>query len=293
VNRERKNIRTAVGYYLPNHVIDQIAKNVTDLREGSRLVYGVCMYTDAGQYSTLSETVQPKELGRIMNDYYQTLFEPVKRHGGLVSNVIGDSMLALWIAAHPDPLLRHKACLTAIDIEKAVSRFSQSFALHPLATRISLHAGHILLGNIGAVDHYEYRPIGDIVNTATRVDSLNKFFGTHILVSDKVIGQLEGFLAREIGEFLLAGKTKSIVVHELLSRLKDATASEREACEVFSEGLAAFRRRAWDGAAEKFRAADEAFGKDKVSDHYINLCGFYKAHEPAETWAGVIQIEKK
>jgi|WetSurSiteA1Bulk_404760.scaffolds.fasta_scaffold01471_6 adenylate cyclase len=293
VNRERKNMRTAIGYYLPDNVIDMISRNVTDLSEGSQLVYGICLYTDAGQYSALSERVSPKELNMIMNVYYEALFKPVKKYGGVISNVVGDSMLSLWIAAHPDQNLRNSACLAALDIETAVNRFNQAFSKTPLQTRISLHSGHILIGNIGAIDHYEYRPIGDIVNTTTRIDNLNKFLGTHILVSDTVISQLEGFLTREVGEYLLAGKTQTIVAYELRLPLEDAKPDEKEACTIFTEALQAFRRRSWNEAGEKFREAKERFGNDRLSDFYMNLCEQYRTNEPENSWKGVIPVEKQ
>jgi adenylate cyclase len=293
VNRERKNMRTAIGYYLPDNVVDTITRNVTDLSEGSRLVYGICLYTDAGQYSSLSERIDPKELARVMNAYYEALFKPVKKYGGVISNVVGDSMLALWITAHPDRNLRNKSCLAALEIENAVKQFNQAFSKTPLPTRISLHSGHILIGNIGAVDHYEYRPIGDIVNTTTRIDNLNKFLSTNILVSDTVISQLEGFLTRETGEFLLAGKTQTIIVYELRSSLGDAKGNEREACDIFTEALQAFRRRSWNEAGEKYHEAKERFGDDRLSDYYISLCEQYKKNEPDNVWKGVIPVEKQ
>jgi adenylate cyclase len=293
VNRERKNMRTAIGYYLPDNVIDMISRNVTDLREGSQLVYGICLYTDAGQYSGLSERIDPKELARVMNAYYEALFKPVKKYGGVISNVVGDSMLALWITAHPDRNLRNSACLAALDIETAVNQFNQAFSKTPLQTRISLHSGHILIGNIGAIDHYEYRPIGDIVNTTTRIDNLNKFLGTHILVSDTVISQLEEFLTREAGEFLLAGKTQTIVAFELRLPLEDAKTDEKEACTIFTEALHAFRKRSWNEAGKKFREAKERFRDDKLSDFYISLCEQYKKNEPDNSWKGVVPVEKQ
>lgn len=293
VSRERKNMRTAIGYYLPDNVIDTISRNVTDLSEGSQIVYGICLYTDAGRYSSLSERTDPKELARIMNAYYEALFKPVKKYGGVISNVVGDSMLALWIAARPDGTLSNRACLAALDIVNAISRFNQAFSKTQLSTRVSLHAGHILIGNIGAIDHYEYRPIGDIVNTTTRIDNLNKFLGTNILVSHEVISQLEGFLTRETGEFLLAGKKQTVVAFELRSSLKDAAPDEKEACAIFTEALHIFRVRSWEEARKKFHAAREKFGDDNLSDFYMDLCEHYKINEPEDSWRGVIPVEKK
>jgi adenylate cyclase len=168
--RERANIRRALGYYLPGDVADRVAMDVGHLEAGSSLLHGTCLSTDAHQYTALAETLGPAELGAVMNRYYAAIFAPVKRHGGIVQDVVGDSMLAVWATAKDDAMLRRRACAAALDIARAADRFNQESTTTPLPTRIGLHSGQMLLGNVGAMDHYEYRATGDIVNTATRLE---------------------------------------------------------------------------------------------------------------------------
>ena len=292
-NRERQNIKKALEYYLPNQMVGQLAKNIADLKATGQLVYGICLWTDASQFTSLSEAMDPKDLGSFMNRYFETVFRPVKQYGGIIANVIGDSMLAIWVAAHPDAALRNKACLAALDIARATSAVKHPSDPFTLPTRIGLHSGHILLGNIGAIDHYEYRPIGDIVNTTTRIESLNKYLGTRILVSEKVIHQLDGFLEREVGEFVLVGKSSPLVVHELIGRREESDEKGEAGCAVFAEALAAFKKQSWDEAIKKFRQSIGAFGEDKPSDFYLKLCEHYKGNPPGEPWNGIIQMDKK
>jgi adenylate cyclase len=292
-NRERRNIRTAFEHYLPNDVVDQLAKNIADLKTSHQLVYGICLATDAEHYTSVSESMDPKDLSSFMNRYYEAVFDPVRQHGGVVSNVIGDSMLAIWVAAEPDPALKDKSCLAALDIASAMRRFDPSADSTRLPTRIGLHAGQILMGNIGAVGHYEYRPVGDIVNTATRVEGLNKHLGTRILVSEEVLRQQDGFLTREVGKFLMAGKQNPVVAHELICRMADSDELQRAACGAFSDALAAFRERRWSDAEEKFLEAESRFGQDGPSRFYLELCARYRTHPPAEPWDGEIRMENK
>ena len=292
-NKERQNIRKAFEHYLPKDVVNQLSKNIATIRTGSKIVYGVCLYTDAEQYTSFSESMDPAELGRFMNRYYETMFKPVKQHGGFISGVIGDSMLALWVAASSENTLRAKACMAALDIRKALEQFDQSSNAVKLRTRIGLHCGPILLGHIGALDHYEYSPMGDIVNTAARIDSLNKKLGASMLVSDEVIHQLGGFLTRELGTFRLAGKVKPVVVHELLGRGEESSEKMRASCVMFAEALSAFRRQSWDEAAEKFHQSLENLGEDGPSHFYLTLCETYKATPPAEPWDGVVRMGEK
>ncbi|OGP89253.1 MAG: hypothetical protein A2156_07205 [Deltaproteobacteria bacterium RBG_16_48_10] len=292
-NRERQNIRKAFGFYLPSGVVDQLSKNIAHIQTGQQLVYGICLLTDAEHYTSLSETLDPKELGSFMNRYYETIFRPIKQRGGIVANVIGDSVLAIWIASHPDTPLRKEACQAALDISRALHQFNQSSGTLQLPTRIGLHSGYILLGHMGAMDHYEYRPVGDIVNTATRIEGLNKYLGTRILVSEEVIHQLDAFLTREVGTFLLAGKSKPLAIHGIIGPKEHSSEEQRQACMIFKEALTAFRRQSWEEAIEKFYRSTECFGQDGPSSFYLQLCAEYKKNPPGTAWDGVVHMNKK
>jgi len=293
VKRERQNIRKALGFYLPDEIADRLTKNAETIHSSHRIVFGVCLSTDAEHYSSLSEAMGPEELGNFMNKYYETIFEPVKQHGGTVSDVVGDSMLAIWISSDPETALKHNACLAALDISKAIQKFNMDSDKLRLPTRIGLHCGYILVGNIGAINHYEYRPVGDIVNTATRIEELNKYLNTRILATKEVISGLEAFQAREIGEFTLAGKTKPVTIYELRCILEECDANQMMAYAIFDWALNAFRNQSWDEAIEGFYYAMEILGDDGPSEFYIKLCKENKSFANGELWDGVVRIGKK
>ena len=291
--KEQEKVRKAFEYYLPKNVVDQLLENLGSIGTSAETVYGVCLFTDAEHYTTLSETLGPKELGAFMNRYYETLFRPVKDHGGVVSNLAGDSMLAIWVSATPDAALREKACLAAIDIHKAVSRLYDPSDPRQLKTRIGLHYGDLFLGNIGAMDRYQHSVMGDIVNTASRIEGLNKHLGTRVLVSGEVVDRLDGLLTRELGSFLLKGKTNPIGIHELICRQSEVNGKQTKAIGFFAEGLRAFREKSWDAAIDSFRGSLDSLGDDEPSRFYIGLCEAHKSNPPEEAWDGVIHMEQK
>lgn len=292
-NKERNNIRTAFRYYIPDEVVEQLSKNITDLKTHNQLVYGTCLSTDAERYTSLSETMSPRELRTFINKYYEAIFEPIKQHGGLITNIVGDSVLALWVAMHRDEIRRKQACISAFDIEQRVHQFNQSSPCMQLPTRIGLHSGHVLLGNVGAVDHYEYRPIGDIVNTATRIEGLNKYLGTRILVSGEVITQLDDFIIRDLGKFLFVGKSKPLEIYELLCLKEKSNRIQRDLCLFFSEALDAFKRQSWYEAMEKFYKLIKIYGEDGPSLFFIALCKKNREKQFDESWNGAICMDKK
>lgn len=293
LGRERKNFRRAFEYYLPVDVVDELANNMSGLQVSNRIVDGICLATDAEQYTSLSESMDPKELAGFMNRYYEAVFDPIKRRGGMVSNVVGDSVLALWLHTRdkPDPL--NDACGAALEIASAMGKFNRSQGMQALPTRIGLHSGEIFLGNIGGPQHFEYRPVGDIVNTASRIEGMNKYLGTRILVSQEVCSRVNGFLTRDLGMFLLAGKSRAVNVHELVARLEESSPRQQACCARFTEGIEAFRRQAWDEASGKFRETLDIHEGDGPSRFYLNLCARYSQNPPGDAWNGVVRIESK
>ena len=163
----------------------------------------------------------------------------------------------------------------------AVRQFNQGAINAKLPTRIAVHAGEFFLGNIGAGDHYEYGVTGDTVNTVSRLDGLNKYLETKILVSREAVGESEGFLTREAGSFLLKGKAQPVVVYELLGRAAEADDQRKKACAIFSEALGAFKVHTWTERQWKLIKVS-VFSKKMASRASIKLCAEYWAHPPEE-----------
>jgi adenylate cyclase len=290
LNRERSRIRQAFGYYLPDHVIENLARSSQHLKALSERMFGVCMATDAAQYTQLAESLTPEALNAYMNDYYERLFKPVRAHGGIISDVVGDAMLAIWSAHQTESRLRRQACEAALEALRAGQEPLPGPALQ---TRIGLHAGEIMLGNIGALDHYEYRAVGDIVNTASRIEGLNKQLGTALLVSEAVLSGLDGFVSRELGAFRMVGKQKVIVIHELLDQQSEHGQSQNILCKCFAEGLLAYRQHDWQTAIRHFLQTLEICPDDGPSRYYLERCELHVQNKLPLTPDGVIVLQKK
>ena len=292
--KERHHLRKTFSYYVPTSVVDKMsAHNATPATTGE-LVHGVCLCTDAEKYTSLSETLPPEQLRTLMNTYYHALFTPVRQHGGMISDVVGDSMLALWTmpllnpSLHPS--LHRQACHAALDIEAAVEQFNKNADGPALPTRIGLHSGEVMLGNVGAVDHFEYRAVGDIVNTATRIQTLNKQLGTKVLASHDVLINIDGFLTRELGAFALTGKAQPITIHELMCHTQHATALQHKICQLFAEALAAFKDQKWTEAIQNFSGILDIHASDGPAQFYLNLCDTKKNRRRSDVLHGITPI---
>jgi len=291
-NRERRQVRQMFGYYLPQKVVDRLARGISHLKPGGQLVYGICLATDAEQYTALSENMPPEKLADLMNEYYEAIFGPVRTHGGIISDVKGDAMLALWASATLDHRLRSQACLAALGVKHAVKEFNRENPGYSLPTRIGMHCGSILLGNVGALDHYEYRAVGDIVNTSTRIEGMNKNLGTQLLVSEEIIEDLDEFLSRKLGKFILTGKTNPITLYELICEKEKAEDTLCQLCGKFEQALRAFNNQEWDEASAGFSGIITTYQEDIPSRVYLALCEQYRNVPPQSDWTGIVNFQQ-
>ena len=207
----QKAIHTAFSHYIPGAVVDKLAaqSKLQDFRDEEQLVHAVCLSTDAGQFTRLGELIEPSQLAKLMNDYYEIMFSPVQKHQGFISDVVGDAMLALWTGVKTDDALANRACQAALAIQAAVNIFNQD-QQYPLPTRLGMHAGQIRLGNIGSASRFEYRPVGDCVNTSNRIERLNKLLGTSLLISHDVVPSKQSCITRHLGSFFTGREIKSL-----------------------------------------------------------------------------------
>jgi adenylate cyclase len=293
VQQQRQAVERAFAQFLPGTVVEQLARNVGQITAHNRVVFGVCLATDAEQYTRLAEQTAPAELGDFMNTYYAKLFAPVERTGGVVIDVVGDSMVAIWAGAASDAELRAKACRAALEI---VATERQADVVAPgLHTRLGLHSGDMLIGSVGAAHHYEYRAVGDIVNTASRIQGLNKTLGTALLASAATVEGLDGFATRPLGSFLLAGKSSAVAIVELLGAVTEVNAAVAQRCTVFAGALEAFRARRWSEAAEGFARVQTLAGaaSDGPARFYLERCRQLLTQVPGADWTPTVRVDVK
>ncbi|MEW8269579.1 MAG: adenylate/guanylate cyclase domain-containing protein [Candidatus Thiodiazotropha taylori] len=263
----REHLRRLFGYYLPGDVIEKLAR---DNRQPAGLIesaYGVCLSSDAQNYTAMAEKMEPKALQEYLNRYFKILFTPVRANKGIVSDVVGDAMLAIWPATEINHNLEQLACDAALKIGTAIEHSD----LEPkLFTRIGLHAGELVMSHVGAIDHFEYRAVGDMVNTTSRIENLNKLLGTRILASEDFVKHLKGIQTRELGLFTVSGKEKPIKIFEIATKSEAVDATMLSLHQAFAEALLLWQMGERSAAHRKFQSIAEDFPSDGPTNYYIN-----------------------
>ncbi|MDD5124443.1 adenylate/guanylate cyclase domain-containing protein, partial [Methylovulum sp.] len=270
-NQQAKyKMQLVLRHLLPKEIVDNIPYQPENrvMSTGGKLIQGVCLATDVNDYTKLSESMKPEVLIELMNAYFADIFPLVTDHGGYITDLAGDGMYAVWLNPGHNKQPHINACHAALAIKAAVSQFNQT-GQPALITRLGLACGEISIGNTGAPGRYVYRAIGDPVNTASRIEGLNKYLGTHILVTAEVIEGLDGFLLRDLGLFLLKGKSNPVHVFELLMAEIHAVVCARTLTTAFAKALSLFKAKQWTTALAAFVAINNDFPDDGPTQFFI------------------------
>jgi adenylate cyclase len=266
--RQRRRMAGAARQYLPDEVVRSLAAG--PLRGPARLAgeirYSVCLASDIEGFTTLSERLPPHKVQTLLNQYFHGMFEVMQRHGGVISDISGDGVMCVWSGPADSPSACRGAVSAAVELLEFVEQFNLQHPDQRLPTRIGIHAGSVFIGIVGGAGRYASTIVGDVANTASRVEGLNKQLGTRLLASEEVLRGLTGFILRPLGEFLLAGKSEPIRVAEVLARAGDPRAAMLAGS--FAEGLELFQSRCWDQALMVLEALLRANPDDGPSRYF-------------------------
>jgi adenylate cyclase len=216
-NRARQRLRRSFEHFLPPAVIAEMVRSEELPKLGGERREISVLFTDVASFTTFSEGVDPERLASILNEYLEGVCAAIFANGGLVNAFLGDGVLAFFGApqAQPDHADRAVAAAFAID------RFAQSFSadqkargLNFLHTRIGIHTGFAFVGNVGSHERLQYTALGDILNTGSRLEGLNKAIGTRICVSGDIARTVSRHRCRPVGAFVVKGRHGATEVHE-------------------------------------------------------------------------------
>jgi adenylate cyclase len=213
--------------------------------------------------------MHPAQLARYLDRYFEAVFPPITGHEGKISDVTGDAVLAFWTGEDSDLRMHARAGSAALELLASVEQFNAASPGARLPTRIGIASGSITTTPIGAFNHYEFRPVGDTVVTATRLQELNKALGTRITAAESAIRGLDAFLLRDLGTFLLRGKSVPTHVFEIAGERNTASGDSLQLCLEFALALDALRSGRREDALERFRRTRARYPQDGPTAFYV------------------------
>src|SRR5581483_9939073 len=248
----------AMGRYVPLELVRQLFRTDQEPEPGGQLRDVTVMFTDIEGFTTLVEKQPPDQVAAWLGQYFEVMTKAVHEASGTVDKFIGDAVMALWNAPVDDDAHVEHACRAALSCIKATQALFASKQWEgrpPLVTRFGLHVTRAMVGNFGSPERLSYTAIGDGVNLASRLEGLNKEYGTTLVVSDAVVQrEKDKFVFRKLDRVAVKGKAEAIFVYELLG---EAGTVKSAGAERYEEALAAYFRRDFDRAAQMLEGAQD------------------------------------
>jgi adenylate cyclase len=290
--RQRRFVRGAFERYVGSEVADFLARDPDRLGLGGEKRELSILFTDIRGFSTISERMQPEALAALLTEHLGEQTRIVFAHQGFVDKYIGDAIMAFWGAPLDVPDHARRACEAALDIAAAMPGLRAQWVARgwpEVYIGVGVDTGDAVVGNFGSALRFSYTAISDHVNLASRLEGLNKVYGTQILVSEHTRVEIgDDFVCREIDCVRVKGKTQPVTVYELLCRrTDDAGGRAGDLAGAFAQAFMAYRRRRFRDAIAALDAVRPSHPGDHALDRFVERCRALLADPPPDGWDGV------
>ncbi|HEX8319182.1 adenylate/guanylate cyclase domain-containing protein [Longimicrobium sp.] len=296
--RERARIRGMFQQYVPPAVVRELIRRPELLALGGEERVATVLFSDVRGFSAVAERLAPAELVALLNEYLTAMTDVVVRHGGIVDKYIGDCLMAEF--GVPVPLDDHPvhACRAALRMRDELRRLRADWrgrGLPALHARTGINTGEVLVGNLGSHLMMDYTCMGDHVNLASRLEGLNKDYGTEIVVSEFTWAQVQAhFIGREIDCVRVVGREGLVSVHELVATREDGVDADTAALlDGFAHARTLYCERRFSEALDAFQALVDRFPEDGPAAVYLERCHGHAAAPPPAEWDGAHQLVSK
>jgi adenylate cyclase len=291
----------AFAKYVPKNLVRQIVASEVEPKLGGERRPLSVFFSDVKDFTTLSEELAPERLMELTSEYLEGLVKIILANQGTVDKFVGDQIMAYWNAPTPNPGHARDAARAVLRCRDWSNAYNAALARegHPiLYTRFALHLGDAIVGNVGSSDRMDYTVVGATINLGSRIEGLNKIYGTQVLITQPVVDALDAsFVHRPVDRVLPKGAVHPLDVHELVgaqdvpelavdARLVERCAGWRAFYEVSS-------RRDWPAAAAALATFRARHGEDSLTAIYEERLRRFLSEPPPADWDGVIRYTVK
>jgi len=295
--RQKLYIRRMFGQYMSETVINHLLEHPEKLQLGGERRRVTLFFSDLAGFTTISERLSPETVVSLLNDYLSRMTEIILNEAGTVDKFEGDAIMAFWGAPLDQPDQAPRACRAALKQQAALAELNRGFAglnLPPLSMRIGLHTGDAIVGNLGSEKRFDYTVIGDTVNLASRLEGVNKFYGSHIMASEATVAECAGTVEfRELDLVAVKGKEQAVRVFEVLGLTGELEPEVIRRRQDFAQALELYHQRRFSEALAGFEAICAAAPEDGPARTYRDRCRRFQEAPPPADWDTVFRPEGK
>lgn len=283
--------------YVPADLVRNLLASGMEARLGGVEREVSIFFCDLAGFTSLSEGLTAQALVEQLGEYFRAFTEEILATGGTVDKFIGDAVMAFWGAPVLMPDHALAACHCALRCQQRLQDLRVGWRAQgkpELHARIGINTGNVVVGNIGSEHRLNYTVIGDPVNVASRLEGLNKFYGTEIMLSDttrKAVG--DAVVVRGLDWVSVKGKKEGGKVYQLLGLKGEVPAEVEERAKKHGQALECYRARDWDQAIKLFEEVLRVEPGDKAAEEILRRCSYYRLNPPLSEWDGIHHMENK
>ena len=292
--RRRQELRSLFQRYVSPQVVDEVVREPEALEMGGEEVEGTVFFSDIKGFTGVAEQLSPPEVVEELNQYFGLATDVVLDRRAMVDKFIGDAIMAVFGAPVRQDDHAAQACLAALEMDQVLSDYyggTEDDDRPPFRSRIGIHTGRIVVGNVGTERRVDYTAIGDAVNVAARLEQANKQYGTRILISEATFQDAHPSIeVRELDLLRVTGKETPIRIYEVLAPSGALTEQEEDFRDRFEEGLRAYRTQQWTRARQIFSDLLAARPDDGPSNLYQQRVEERAGESLPSSWKGVHEM---
>jgi adenylate cyclase len=294
--RKKKHLKATFSKYVSPAIVDEILKDPENIQLGGRKQRMSVFFSDVRGFTTISEKLDPQVLSSVLNEYLTPMTNIVFDNKGTLDKYMGDAVMAFFGAPIYFPDHAKHACRCAIQSIEKLKHIQVQFQQRNLPNidiGIGVNTGDMSVGNMGSDTVRSYTVMGDAVNLGSRLEGINKEYGTRIIISEFTYDEVkDSFTAREVDWVRVKGKYKPVKIFELICE-GAASNEKQQVLKLYNEGYRLYRERDFGNANILFKQAFEVDPKDPVTELYIERCAEYIQEPPPQDWDGVFIMKTK
>ncbi len=292
IARMRRSLE-AFGKFVPKNLVKQLIDRETEVKIGGTKRKLTIFFSDIAGFTSISEKITPDRLMAHLSDYFEEMTRIVMSENGTIDKFIGDAIMAFWGAPQSDAKQALHACQAALFCQRRLIDLNRQWTYEKkpiFETRIGLHTGEVIVGNLGSSERMNYTIIGDSVNLAARLEGVNKLYGTNIIISDTVYKEIQEFaVTRPLDIVAVKGKKNGIPIYELMA-LKGVdpyllpTTDQLHISEWCTKAFKLFLDMKFNEALEIYKELQKKYPSDKTIDVYIRRTLELVEEPPGNNW---------
>ena len=292
--RERIRIKRTFKQYVAPDVIEAVLKDPEDVRIGGQEKILTVLFSDLAGFTAFSERHSPQQVIELLSEYHDRMTEQLFAHQGTLVGYIGDELIALFGAPVEQADQAQRACTAALAMREhrnALGEEWMKMGRPRLRARTGINSGTMLVGNIGSKYRFTYSVLGDQVNLASRLENINKIYGTEIIIGEHTAHLVEGFFVlRQLDMVRVVGRQQALSIYELLATAETPLPPEqKKMLATYAAALDAYYQRRWAEALELFMECLALWPEDGPSRIMAERCRIYRNAPPPEDWEGVFE----